>query len=135
MVSLGRGGSMVPWLRQGDAVTVVPAARCRVGDVILYSRGEVLVMHRVVGKIGGRIIAKGDAVGRLDPPITPQDIIGLAVSIKRHGKKRSLDSLGSRLGGLAFSLTVSWIPKSLPFLAAVKRLGREKLGLGGPFRD
>ncbi len=134
MVSQPRGGSMIPFLRPGDAVTVVPGKRCRVGEVILYSRGDLLVVHRVVAKFGGRIFTKGDAAAQLDPPITARDIIGRAVSSERNGKKYPQDSLGSRFWGLAFSLTVAWIPQSLQMLAAVKLLGREKLGLAGPFR-
>jgi len=125
------GGSMIPYLREGDLVTVVPVKKCRVGDIVLYNRGNSLIMHRVLAKFSDKIITKGDAATRLDPPISPQDILGRAVSYERHGKKSSLNSLRSRLCGLAFCLTVSWIPRSIATLAAVKRLGREKLGLGG----
>lgn len=125
-----RGGSMIPALREGDVVTVIAQKKCRLGDIILYRQGDSLVMHRVVAKSATRIITKGDAVGKLDRPITSQDIWGWAVSFERHGKVHPLNSLASRLVGLAFSLTVPWIPKSLSILAAVKRLGRNKLGLG-----
>jgi len=121
---------MIPSLREGDLVTVVPET-CRVGDIVLYNRGDSLIMHRVLAKFAGKIITKGDASARLDPPLNPQDILGRAVSYERHGKKSSLNSLRSRLCGLAFCLTVSWIPRSIAILAAVKRLCREKLGSGG----
>jgi len=129
------GGSMIPSLREGDLVTVVPAKTCRVGDIVLYNRGDSLIMHRVLAKFADKIITKGDAAARLDPPLNLGDILGRAVSYERQGKKFSLNSLRSRMCGLAYCLTVSWIPGSITLLAALKRLGREKLGLGGPFRN
>jgi hypothetical protein len=128
---LPRGGSMIPFVRAGDLVTIVPGKPCRVGDVILCRRDGNLVLHRVVGKKDGKIITKGDALGYADGPVAPQDILGQAVFAERSGVTRSLDSLGSRLLGLAFSLTVSRVPKLMGILAAVKRLGRERLGLAG----
>jgi hypothetical protein len=125
------GGSMIPCLRAGDVVTIVPGKGCRVGDVVLYRQNGDLVLHRVVGKRGGRVITKGDALGGMDKPVAPGEILGRAVSFERRGVSRSLDSWSSRFLGLAFCLTVSWAPKLMAILAAVKRLGRERLGLAG----
>ncbi len=123
------GVSMIPNLREGDVISVAPLDRCRVGDVVLFSRGGDLVMHRVVAKFADRIITKGDAVARMDPPIRLQDILGRAVAYERRGKRASLESLASRWWGLAFSLTASWVPLLLPLMGAARRLARERLGL------
>jgi hypothetical protein len=121
------GGSMIPWLRQGDTVTVTPRKRCRPGDIVLWRRGETLTMHRVVARSKGGIITKGDALDHLDKPVTPADILGQAVARERQGKMRSLDSFWSRYLGLAFCLTFSLVPRLLPWLAAGRRHGQEKL--------
>jgi hypothetical protein len=123
------GGSMVPTLRQGDVVTIKPGQGCRIGDLILFERGAGLVLHRVVAKLNGAIFTKGDALPYRDAMICPQDILGKAISRERRGKERPLDSLTARLLGLAFCLTSACVPGSMKILAAVKRLGREKLGL------
>jgi hypothetical protein len=125
------GGSMIPFLRAGDIVTIVPGKPCRVGDIALWRQNGNLMLHRVVGKKCGSVFTKGDATDRLDSPVSSQDILGRAVSLERRGVTRPLDSLGSRLLGLAFCLTVSWVPKLVALLAAAKSLGREKLGLTG----
>jgi hypothetical protein len=128
-----RGSSMIPALREGDVVTVIAQKRCRIGDIILFRQGDSLVMHRVVAKSASRIITKGDALGRLDEPITSQDIWGFAVSVESHGKTYQLNSLASRFVGLAFSLTIPLIPKSLSILVAVKHFGWNKLRSGYGF--
>jgi len=124
-------GSMSPAIRIGDKVALVPGRQCRAGDIILYRRGNRLMLHRVVGKWRGVVITKGDALDQVDEPVTLRDILGRAVSRERGGVTHSLDSLWSRFLGLAFCLTVSWVPKLMAILAAVKRLGCERLGLAG----
>ncbi len=126
-----RGRSMTPLLRDGDVVTIAPGKRCRIGDVVLFRIGEALILHRVVAKFSGRVGTKGDALGRLDATVTPRDILGRAIRRERCGKERSLESLEARLLGLALCLTISWVPKLVDILCAVRRVGREKLGLQG----
>jgi hypothetical protein len=121
------GGSMIPWLRQGDTVTVKPGRRYRLGDIILWQQGEAFIMHRVVARSGGGIITKGDALGFLDQVVAPADIWGRAVARERQGKVSCLDSFWARYFGLAFCLTLSWVPRLLPWLAAGRRYGQEKL--------
>jgi hypothetical protein len=122
---------MIPVLRDGDVVTIVPEKRCRLGDIVLFRRGDALLLHRVVAKFSGRVVTKGDALGGLDFRVAPQDILGRAVWRERRCQKRSLDSLEARLVGLAFCLTLSWIPVLFKILHAMLRLTRKKLGLDG----
>jgi hypothetical protein len=121
------GGSMIPWLRQGDTVTVKPGKQCRPGDIVLWRQGEALTMHRVVARSKEGIITKGDALYYLDKPVAPDDILGQAVTRQRQNKVICLDSFWPRYFGLAFCLTLSWFPRLLPWLAAGRRQGREKL--------
>jgi len=112
---------MMPFLRQGDTVSISPGQGCQIGDTVLYRAGEALVLHRVVIKKDGRIISKGDALGRLDAPVTPEQILGRAVARERGGWVRPLDTFGQRWIGLAFSFTVPLVPGLIPLLARVMR--------------
>jgi len=62
------GSSMEPDLRRGDLVVVRAGSAPEVGDVVLYRDPElrVRVLHRVIGRDGGRLVLKGDANGFVD---------------------------------------------------------------------
>jgi hypothetical protein len=123
------GSSMLPILRSGDCVTILPDKSCQIGNIVLYASGDNWFLHRIIAKSGRELITQGDSLSHFDPPITCQDIWGRAIMYERRGKRRSLETWYSRLGGLAFSLTISRIPKPMILLAAVRRFGRDKLGL------
>ncbi|OGP72718.1 MAG: hypothetical protein A2Y80_10385 [Deltaproteobacteria bacterium RBG_13_58_19] len=126
------GKSMFPNLRPGDLVQVEPGETCRLGDIVLVNQGEHWVMHRVVAKSKGLIITKGDATAHLDPPVTPPEILGRAVSRNRRGKESSLTSLWARWLGLAFCLLLSWL---FTIRGAVKGWGRGKIGWPVPHSE
>jgi hypothetical protein len=86
-----------------------------------------MILHRVLAISAWGMITKGDALDHLDAPVAQTEILGLAVSRERQGKVTALDSFGSRYCGLAFCLTLSWIPCLLTFLGAGLRCGPEKL--------
>src|SRR5438132_97515 len=62
------GNSMEPKFHDGDLVVIRPAGNFAVGDVAAYrSRSlHTIVLHRIVGRDGGRYIFKGDHNGWLD---------------------------------------------------------------------
>jgi signal peptidase I len=90
---------MLPLLRDGDVVTVTPAARTeiRVGDVICYEAlpGR-LVVHRVIGHARDRFLAKGDALSAPDS-VDPPQLLGKITAIERFGTARRLDTRAARL--------------------------------------
>ena len=47
------GRSMLPTIREGDLVFIVPAStkEVQVGQIIVYHRGEMCIIHRVIEKI------------------------------------------------------------------------------------
>jgi hypothetical protein len=128
------GGSMVPFIRPDDVVTIVPGKQCRPGDVVLVHRGDALLLHRVVAIFSGRIITKGDALSLLDMPVSPQDILGRAVCLERQGRWRSLESLRSRLLGLAFNLAFSWLPSLARRWLFLKKFWRQGMLLSQSLR-
>jgi signal peptidase I len=114
------GGSMWPWLRSGDAISVGrdAAARIHPGEVVLFVREGRLFAHRVIRKIAcdGRavLITKGDALPRVDAPLEPAELLGRVFRVRRAGREFALDSPHRRaLGRAAALLTHSsrlWYP-------------------------
>jgi hypothetical protein len=117
-----QGGSMVPFLRSGDIVTIVPGDSSRTGDIVLTSTPSGWIMHRVIWKSVQQLITKGDSLPCLDPPISPRNILGRAILRERQGKSSSLVSFSARFCGLCFSLTLPWMARCLPGIVAMKRL-------------
>jgi signal peptidase I len=120
------GCSMAPFLRSGDIVTIVPKFG-RIGDIVLTNTERRLILHRVVAKIGDRIITKGDSLDHLDSPVTLRDVIGKAVARERDQNIFCLEPFWVRLIGLAFSLTVPFVPKLVPAIGCLKALLQPRL--------
>ena len=57
----GRGHSMEPEIKDGDGIIVVPVDKneIKIGDIIAFKRGPIIVAHEVVGFEEGRIITHG----------------------------------------------------------------------------
>jgi len=88
-VSLGvRGGSMSPFIRNGQQVLLEPLrSPPRPGEVVLRrAPGRRLVLHRVVRVSAGGVVTRGDAAPAEDPPAAPGDILARAVAVS--GRRR-----------------------------------------------
>jgi hypothetical protein len=84
------GRSMTPALRGGTRIEIRPLTRGpRLGDVVACERGGRLVVHRVVGVQGSRIITQGDALSAPDPAWSIAEVLGL-VFLPENGTPRSL---------------------------------------------
>lgn len=78
-----RGDSMEPTFATGDLVLTRAEANVAVGDIVAFRvpRGEVgagmLVIHRVIGTEGDRLILQGDNNPHVDPwTPAPGDVVG-----------------------------------------------------------
>lgn len=94
------GVSMLPLLRQGkDLFTVRKkgSERCKVGDVVLYRRGDRYVLHRVVEVREKDYVILGDNCVCREFGVTDEDIIGVMTGYVRGGKEHSVSDLGYRL--------------------------------------
>ena len=94
------GVSMLPLLRQGrDLFTVTKkgAARCRVGDVALYRRGNEYVLHRIVEVRDDGYVLLGDNCVNREYGVTDGDILGVMTGLVRGGREISADAPGYRL--------------------------------------
>ena len=100
MIYTNVGRSMLPLLRQGkDLFTLEKknTARCRVGDVVLYRRGDQYVLHRVVEVRENDYVILGDNCLCREIGISDEDIIGVLTGYVRGGKEHSISDVGYRL--------------------------------------
>ena len=89
-----KGGSMRPFLSDGETVVVTPVAvdcplkKC---DIILAetSTGQVM-MHRIREISPAGIRRKGDGNLYQSELVCPEDVMGRVLSVVRHGKNVSL---------------------------------------------
>ena len=101
------GGSMEPLIQSGDRVEIEPAAMesVRVGDVVLFSLGGRLLLHRAVARrgVGGevRLRARGDHNLRPEPEFGPEEMLGIAVALHRDEAMLDLRSPWMRWIGWA----------------------------------
>jgi len=86
------GRSMLPAIWPGDTLAIERASGDDVseGDIVLFQRNGRFVAHRVVSKSnepeGSTIQTRGDAVSRLDVPLSGYDLLGKVSFILRDGK-------------------------------------------------
>lgn len=80
---------MLPLLKQNrDLVYIVGKEECDFGisDVVLYKRGEQLVLHRIIDKNGLEYVVLGDNQ-YISENILENQIIGVMTAILRDGKE------------------------------------------------
>lgn len=74
------GDSMLPTLRHGDRITVLPCdpATLQPGDVIVYQHEGRKIVHRVREVRGGKVWTKGDNNARRDNFwVYPHEVVGI----------------------------------------------------------
>jgi hypothetical protein len=92
------GESMQPAICAGDSVTIGPLASERLapGAVVAYRHRDRLFVHRVVSVgtdvVGGRprVLLRGDALDACDAPISPDQVVGEVLEVRRLSETRSL---------------------------------------------
>jgi hypothetical protein len=79
------GTSMLPAVREGDVLLVdFRARRPRLGQVVLFWGSGQFVSHRVVGhRPDGTLVTKGDNAQRSDPPLRPEEALGVVSAVRR----------------------------------------------------
>lgn len=121
------GGSMWPWLRSGDTLHVrrEDAARIHAGDIVLFLRHGRLYAHRVIRKTWrdsrAVLVTKGDALPRADSPLTPGELLGRVLRVRRAAHEFTLDSPGRRALGRAAALLTHSSRLWYPLARALKR--------------
>ncbi|HPD73230.1 MAG TPA: S24/S26 family peptidase [Candidatus Krumholzibacteria bacterium] len=101
-----RSGSMAPFLPVGAEIEVAPASgsECRVGDVVVFRRGDRLIVHRLLfgwgGEPGAWFLQRGDGVSPLGF-VRARSILGRVVAVHEAGGAcRRFDQPADRLLGV-----------------------------------
>jgi hypothetical protein len=89
---------MVPALWPGDELIVRARglAEPSQGDLLLFVRDGRLCTHRLIGQVDlsgvPRLITRGDAAVKPDPPVAASEILGTVASISRRGREVPISS-------------------------------------------
>lgn len=84
------GASMVPTLRPGEILRFAACLRPSRGEIVAFSLGNSLLVHRVVTVRGELVTCRGDNTVRDDPPVPVAAVLGRLVAIS--GRSRVPDA-------------------------------------------
>ena len=118
-----RGGSMLPFLLDGDIVEVRPAvaAEVRVGDVICYEPPPGgLCLHRVIGREERGFVTRGDALAYVDT-VPDVALLGVVIARERHGRRAALDTSRARRRARVIVGVAPVLARLLPLVRGLRR--------------
>jgi signal peptidase I len=84
---------MVPAIHPGDILSIQPVdpKEVSLGDIVVYAREQVLVVHRIVETSTSSnepcLVTRGDRLLRDDTPILPGELLGRVASIERKNRR------------------------------------------------
>ena len=76
-----RTGSMEPAISQNDIIVVKRTNDYQIDDIVTFKSDDDYITHRIVTKIGNKVVTKGDANNARDVAIEEKDIIGEVVKV------------------------------------------------------
>lgn len=86
------GFSMLPFIRDGDVITISPAKNTHIstGDVVavLHPSDRKVFIHRVVKKVNGLYLVKGDNCPEPDGIFSHKNILGKITKVERRRRKK-----------------------------------------------
>ena len=121
-----RGGSMTPFVRDGDVAFVTPTAGMGVGigDVVCYETPSgKLLLHRVIARDRDRLVAKGDALAFVET-IDRTRLLGKVVAVERHGTIKRFDTQIARWRNHVIAALSPFLPSLLLLALGVRRVCR-----------
>lgn len=75
-------GSMEPAFSAGDMLIIQAQDSYKTGDIVIYTHGDILITHRIVGEEGTTFITQGDANNAPDSdPVTIEQVEGQVVAV------------------------------------------------------
>ena len=91
---LAKGFSMVPFIKDGDVITIAPflGRKPRVGEVVAFisPQKKGLAVHRIIGKSESKYVLQGDNVPERDGMIPAHEILGYVERVERQGRAVNL---------------------------------------------
>jgi hypothetical protein len=121
-----RGGSMLPFLRDGDVLEVRPAGAGEVaaGDVACYeSPAGGLCLHRIVARDARGLLARGDALAAVER-VPATALLGLVTAVERRGRRWRLGTRAARRRGRLIARIAPVVARLLPLGRALHRAAR-----------
>lgn len=83
-----RGDSMAPTLPAACEIEIAPLGGApRLGALIVFAQGAGLVAHRLAWRAGGRLFAQGDHRRAADPPLLPEQVLGVVAAAWVDGRR------------------------------------------------
>ncbi len=91
------GNSMLPFIRDGDALLVRPGLETRPGDVVLCRAGDGRLLAHRVARVHRRsrphsILLHGDACPWPDGLVPLENVLGRVVAVERGTRRIRLDA-------------------------------------------
>ncbi|OGW51563.1 MAG: hypothetical protein A2Y81_08965 [Nitrospirae bacterium RBG_13_43_8] len=124
-------GSMSPLVEINDRVLVKKEREIGLRDIILFGYQDVLVTHRVVGRIyeNGRLylLQKGDRGGSASK-IPSESVLGRVVAIEKNGRLLRLDSGWGRMVNTVLGINNYMLYRVSAKVEVIKRRLRYKPG-------
>lgn len=100
MVYTAVGFSMMPLLRQRRDIIEIRKKepdRCKKHDVVLYKRGEMYILHRILKVLPEGYLIAGDHNTFVERDVTDGMILGVMTRVIRNGKDIYMDNPWYRL--------------------------------------
>lgn len=99
-----KGGSMFPFIKDGDRVIVCRTGKLEEGDIVLgQTGGQRYVLHRIIGTTAMNCrkvyVLMGDANLKKTEECEENDIAGKVVGIMRNGRTIAADSPAEKFKG------------------------------------
>lgn len=83
-----QGSSMSPFLRDGrDTVVLTKPVKLSKGAIVVFRRGDMFIMHRVVRVDGEKFTARGDNLSAPETDIPAANAAAMVKCVIRNGKK------------------------------------------------
>jgi len=118
-----KGSSMAPFIKDGDMLTIRPMERQRlIGRIVLYLDpcDEIIMVHRVIDKIGRDFIIKGDNQKESDGQKPFNTFKGIVDAIQRNGDEITF-GLGSERRLIAMLSRMKLLLPALKSLRFIKK--------------
>ena len=79
-VAVVMSGSMEPTFSKNDLIIVKKSDDIKVGDIVVYQSGHMLIVHRVIALDDKTVVTKGDANNVADPQFNLSEVKGTVVT-------------------------------------------------------